>query len=128
MMTLSATVRGQNGNFMFDTGGGISYVSPAFARTIGCKVWGQIGGFTLTGQRLDMPRCDGLWFEIESHSFSAPESGVFDIMKFMPPNVPRIDGSIGLDVFRRTRCHVESGGKEVDRGERIKPGTTHEGG
>ncbi|HEX6648342.1 MAG TPA: hypothetical protein VF075_02340, partial [Pyrinomonadaceae bacterium] len=23
----------------------------------------------------------------------------FDIMKFMPPNVPRIDGSVGLDVF-----------------------------
>jgi hypothetical protein len=25
--------------------------------------------------------------------------GVFDLMKFMPPNVPKIDGSIGLDVF-----------------------------
>lgn len=99
MMTVHATVRGHEGNFMFDTGGGISYISPAFAQTIGCKPWGQITGFTLTGQRLDMPRCDDLSFNIEGHRFGAPISGVFDIMKFMPPNVPRIDGSIGLDVF-----------------------------
>src|SRR6185369_3814437 len=99
MMTLHATVRGHEGNFIFDTGGGISYISPAFAQTIGCKMWGQITGFTLVGQRLDMPRCDGLSFEIQGRSFGAPESGIFDIMKFMPPNVPKIDGSLGLDIF-----------------------------
>lgn len=99
MMTLLAKVRGHEGNFVFDTGGGISYVSPAFAQSVGCNVWGQITGFTLVGQRLDMPRCDGLSFDVEGHSFGAPASGVFDLMKFMPPNVPRIDGSIGLDVF-----------------------------
>ena len=99
MMTLHARVRGHEGNFIFDTGGGVSYVSPAFAQTISCKPWGQITGFTLTAQRLDMPRCDELAFEIEGHSFGAPTSGVFDIMKFMPAGVPRIDGSIGLDVF-----------------------------
>jgi len=99
MMTLHSTVRGHEGNFIFDTGGGISYISPGFAQTIGCKPWGQITGFTLTGQRLDMPRCDGLSFDIEGHRFGAPIAGVFDLMKFMPPNVPKIDGSIGLDVF-----------------------------
>jgi hypothetical protein len=66
---------------------------------VGCNLWGQITGFTLVGQRLDMQHCDGLSFEVEGHSFGAPSSGVFDLMKFMPPNVPRIDGSIGLDVF-----------------------------
>jgi hypothetical protein len=99
MMTVHASVRGHDGNFIFDTGGGISYISPAFAQTIGCKPWGQITGFTLTAQRLDMPRCDGLAFEIQGNSYGAPTFGVFDIMKFMPANVPQIDGSIGLDVF-----------------------------
>jgi hypothetical protein len=99
MMTLRAHVRGHEGRFVFDTGGGISYVSPAFAQAIGCKPWGQLSGFVLTGQRLDMNRCDDLAFEIDKQSFEAPIAGVFDLMKFMPPNVPRIDGSIGLDVF-----------------------------
>jgi hypothetical protein len=99
MMTIPAKVLGHAGVFIFDTGGGISYVSPAFAQVVGCKPWGQITGFTLTAQRLDMPRCDGLSFEIQGRRFAAPIAGVFDIMKYMPADVPRIDGSIGLDVF-----------------------------
>lgn len=99
MMTLRANVRGHEGNFMFDTGGGISYISPAFAQTIGCKPWGQLSGFVLTGQRLDMQRCDDLTFEIDRQQFKAPIAGVFDLMKFMPANMPPIDGSIALDVF-----------------------------
>src|SRR3954462_11480201 len=63
MMTARAKVQGHEGLFLFDTGGGISYISPSFAQTIGCKPWGQITGFMLTGQRLDMSRCDGLSFD-----------------------------------------------------------------
>lgn len=99
MLTMRAKVRGHEGVFMFDTGGGISYLSPAFAGEVGCKPWGQITGFVLTGQRLDMQRCDGLAFDVQGRNFSGPTFGVFDIMKFMPAGLPKIDGSIGLDVF-----------------------------
>jgi hypothetical protein len=99
MMTLRAKVRGHEGTFIFDTGGGVSYLSPSFAQTIGCKPWGQLSGFVLTGQRLDMQRCDDVTFDIDRQQFNAPIAGVFDLMKYMPPNVPRIDGSIGLDIF-----------------------------
>ena len=99
MMTVRAKVRGHEGLFMFDTGGGISYVSPSFAEAVNCKVWGQITGFVLTGQRLDMPRCDELTFDINGYNFEAPIAGIFDIMKFMPPNVPKLDGALALDVF-----------------------------
>jgi hypothetical protein len=99
MMTLNANVRGHQGHFIFDTGGGITYISPSFAQTIGCRPWGQLSGFVLTGQRLDMARCDDLTFAIDQRQFHAPIAGVFDLMKFMPPDVPRIDGSIGLDLF-----------------------------
>lgn len=99
MMTLPAKVRGHEGRFIFDTGGGVTYLSPSFAQEIGCKPWGQLSGFVLTGQRLDMKRCDNLMFYIDQHPFPVPIAGVFDLMKFMPPNVPRIDGSIGLDAF-----------------------------
>jgi Aspartyl protease len=99
MMTVRARVRGHEGLFIFDTGGGISYLSPSFAQAIGCKPWGQITGFVLTGQRLDMPRCDGVDFDVQGRKLKTPIAGVFDIMKFMPPNVPKLDGSLGLDAF-----------------------------
>lgn len=99
MMTLNARVGSHEGRFVFDTGGGVTYISPAFAQMIGCKPWGQLSGFVLTGQRLDMQRCDDLTFNIDGRWFHAPIAGVFDLMKYMPPKVPMIDGSIGLDLF-----------------------------
>jgi hypothetical protein len=99
MMTVRARVRDHEGLFIFDTGGGVSYLSPSFAESVGCKPWGQITGFMLTGHRLDMPRCDGFAFDIQDQHFAGPIFGVYDLMQFMPPNVPRIDGSIGLDVL-----------------------------
>jgi hypothetical protein len=81
MMTVRASVRGHEGLFMFETGGGISYISPSFAQTVSCKAWGQISGFTLTGQRLDMPRCDGPAFDVQGRTLNAPIAGVFDIMQ-----------------------------------------------
>jgi hypothetical protein len=99
MMTLRANVRGHDGLFVFDTGGGLTYVSPAFAQEIGCKPWGQLSGFVLTGQRLDLKRCDELNFDIGDQKFRAPIAGVFDLMKFMPPNAPKVYGSIALDLF-----------------------------
>lgn len=99
MMGVNAKVNGHEGFFIFDTGGGVSYVSPSFAKSIGCEPWGQISGFMLTGHRLDMPRCDGLSFDLQAVRVKAPIAGVYDLMQFMPANVPRIDGSIGLDVL-----------------------------
>ena len=94
-----ATVNGQEGTFLIDTGGGISIITPDFAKRIGCKPWGQITGFRLDGGRLDAPHCDGVSFEMGGEKFRAPAAGVFDLMKLIGANAPVIDGSLGLDIF-----------------------------
>ena len=99
MMTMKATVNGRPGLFMFDTGGGITYIDPAFAKSAGCEPWGQLSGFVLTGQRLDMQRCEEMSFDIGGKKFAAATTGVYDIGKLMPKDAPHIDGSIGLDMF-----------------------------
>ena len=78
MMTIKASVNGKQGLFMFDTGGGVSYIDPAFARSIGCDPWGQISGFMLTGQRLDMQRCDGLKFDVAAWNSGFPAPGTWN--------------------------------------------------
>lgn len=113
MMTMHAKVNGQEGNFVFDTGAGVSYVSPEFAQKVGCKPWGKLTGYTLVGQRLDMQRCDGLTFDVQGQRFGASTSGVFDLMKFMPPNVPKVDGSIGLDIFEGHALTLSLASKEL---------------
>src|SRR6185312_848153 len=62
-LTVRATVSGQTRTFACDSGEGVSMISPELAQAIGCKPWGQVTGFRMTGERLDAPPCDGIPFD-----------------------------------------------------------------
>ncbi len=94
-----ATVGGQPGTFLFDTGGGVSSISPAMAQKIGRRPWGLITGFRMTGERLDLPHCDDVPFALAGQKLAAPQVGVLDIMKLLGPDAPPLDGTLGLDIF-----------------------------
>ena len=98
-LTVQAVVGGKPGTFLFDTGGGVSNVTPAFAAAIGCTPWGQISGYTMTGQRLDMKRCDHVAVKLGKSTFALETVGVFDGTAMMPPGAPHLDGTIALDTF-----------------------------
>ena len=97
--TIHATIGGHEGTFLFDTGEGVTMISPKVASNAGCTPWANITGFRMTGERLDSPRCDGQEFRIEGAVFKAPSIGVFDIMALMGKGAPQLDGSVGLDIF-----------------------------
>ena len=99
LLTIRATVAGHEGVFLFDSGGGVSSITPEFAAVIGCHPWGQITGFRMTGQRVDMQRCDGIAFTFAGSSFPAGTVGVLDLSKYLPSGLGHIDGTIALDVF-----------------------------
>ncbi len=63
LYTVQLTVNGQTGTFLFDTGEGLSVLSPDFATRVHCEPWGQITGFRFSGDRLDAPHCDQLTFQ-----------------------------------------------------------------
>lgn len=99
-LIVHATINGHPGVFMFDTGGGISFITPRFAAELGCKPWGQISGFQMSGQRLDMQRCDNVTVQVGQHPSRRETVGVFDMDKFLPTgSTERVDGTLGLDIF-----------------------------
>jgi hypothetical protein len=97
-LLIHAVVGGQEGIFTFDSGEGVSAVTPEFAAKIGCKTWGQISGFQMFGQRLDMQRCDHIDIKLGDRHVQMHTLGVFDLNKFSPPGT-KIDGTLGLDIF-----------------------------
>ncbi len=90
---------GQDGLFLFDTGGGVTIVTPTTARLLGCKPWGRMTGFRATGQRLDTPRCDDARLSLAGHGLAAPIAAVHDIDALVDPKAPTLSGSIALDLF-----------------------------
>ena len=96
---LAATAAGHDGLFLFDTGAGVTTVTPATASLSGCQPWGQLTGFRATGERLDTPRCDDLRLGIAGHPFTIPIASVFDLSTLIAPGVPPLSGLIALDAF-----------------------------
>jgi len=94
-----AVVNGRPGTFLFDTGEGVSSFSPSFVEKVGCHAWGRISGFRMSGERLDNKHCDNITFDLAGQKLLAPVVSTVDIMKFLGPDVPPVDGSLGLDLF-----------------------------
>lgn len=107
------SVEGHAGLFLFDTGEGVSTVTPAFARSLGRAPWGRITGFRMSGERLDFPRCDNLHFEVGDARFEAPIVGVFDIMSLLPAGVPALQGALGLDIFAGMVITIEPRARRI---------------
>jgi hypothetical protein len=93
------SVNGSTGLMAFDTAAGHTVVSPEFAAAGGCTPWGNLGGFTMSGKRLDMPRCDGFRFEADGLPLVVPVAGVMQAAPLMAKDAPPIEGLLALDAF-----------------------------
>jgi len=113
LLKMNATVNGHVGTFLFDSGSGFSNISPSFAAAIGCQPWGQITGFRMTGERLDMQHCDNVSVQIGGRSFASTTVGVFDLSGYLPSEVGHIDGTIALDLFANDVFTLSYGGRFI---------------
>ncbi len=100
-LMVHAAADGVAGDYLFDTGEGVTMISPEVAARIGCKPWGDITGFRMMGARIDTKRCDAVRFSVGGFEAVAPEVMVLDFAALAGPGGPKIDGVIGLDLFNR---------------------------
>jgi hypothetical protein len=96
--TVEVMVGGKTRLFYFDSGGGISLISPALAKEIGCSPLGDLTGFNAGGVKMSGPRCEDVAFSINGYT-SARDMGVMDPNQFFPNSDGKLDGSIALDAF-----------------------------
>jgi hypothetical protein len=96
--TVQAVVAGAERTFLFDTGEGVTMISPSVARDAKCEPWGSVAAFRMLGERLDVSRCDDISFSLAGRNYKAPTTIVYDFGK-VDPDTARLDGSIGLDLF-----------------------------
>lgn len=111
--SLAVSVKGVNARFLFDTAGGITAISPAFARMIGCKPWGRVTGYRMRGQRLDIAKCDQLGVDVGDAELSVPTAGVFDFESILPPDAPELHGSLAMDAFSKSAITLDLAGERL---------------
>ena len=98
-VAVRVVANGKPGRFALDTAGGTTVVSPDYAAAAGCKPWGRMVGFQMSGNRLEMPRCDDFTFSVGGHVLKTPAAGVLDVTPFVARDAEPLEGSLALDAF-----------------------------
>lgn len=100
LRTMRVVVGGRPLDFLFDTGGGLTLVSPAVAGRVRCVPSGRSVGFRMSGERLDMPMCAGaVQMALGGWNTAVAGVGVLDVMKLLPAGWPPLGGVISLHTF-----------------------------
>lgn len=97
--SVRAVVAGTAATMLFDSGGGLTLISPALAARIGCTPWGRLSGWRMNGERLDVPQCTDVRIAVGDYEVVAPVVGVADVLQYLPKGAAPVDGSIALDLF-----------------------------
>ena len=92
------TINGRSGDFLLDTGGGITLVTETFAKGIDCKFWGRTTGYNMFGKRKDGPHCDNVKIAAGDVGLTPVNIGTIDFGdQFAGDKSP--DGLLSLDAF-----------------------------
>jgi len=102
-------VAGRARLFQLDTAGGLTVISPALAKELGCQPWGAITGFHMTGTKITAPRCDNILIRWQGAQLRSPVATVMDVGS---PDTP-IDGLLALDAFAGRTVTIDFAGREL---------------
>ena len=92
------TVKGKPGDFLLDTGGGITLLSREFSKGIECKFWGRNTGYNMFGKRGDEPHCDNVEIKAGDVALTPVSIGTIDFGEQFPGDKSP-DGLLSLDAF-----------------------------
>lgn len=112
LRTLDVTVGEETIPFIFDTAGGLTFVTPQFANRYGCRPFGRVVGFRMSGEQLASPRCGPMTFGVGGRQFIA-ETEVLDIMALLPEGWPEVGGIISLHTFHDSAITIELAANRV---------------
>jgi hypothetical protein len=96
---IEVEIAGRSFDFLFDTGGGNTFISPSVAKQLRKQPYGQVIGYRMSGEQFTYQRCDSVLVKIGGLPFLQEETGVWDLMKILPEGLPRLDGVLSLKSF-----------------------------
>jgi predicted aspartyl protease len=85
--------------FFFDTGGGLTLITPELADYLGLEQFGRVTGFRMNGERLDLIRCEEATLRVGPRDIWT-ELAVFDLMSLLPPGCSEVGGVVSLHTFK----------------------------
>ena len=109
LVTVPVRVAGSDARFVLDTGIGLTLVTDAFARTIGCEPGAAtFSGRRMSGQEVTVPLADAPEIAVGGFARREPAVGVLDMHGF-PSALEGVDGFLSLAFFESVPFTVDYG-------------------
>ena len=99
LRTIRVRVGGDTADYLFDTGGGTTVISPRDSAALGCTPGGTSFGVRLTGEVLSGRTCANVTLGVGPLEVTA-DAGVMDLGRILGPRAPAVRGLISLASFR----------------------------
>jgi Aspartyl protease len=100
LKTVSVTAGGSAWPFLFDTGGGLTLITPKLAARLGCTPFGRVTGFRMSGEPVHFRHCEAAGLDVSGVRLDHAPIAVFDLMALLPPELPELGGLLSLESFR----------------------------
>lgn len=98
--------------FLFDTGGGLTIVTPSVVDRMGLTTFGRVTGFRMNGERVDLVRCESMSLKLGPVSIQT-EPEVLDLMQRLPQGWPEVGGVVSLHTFRNHALTLDLASRQV---------------
>jgi len=100
LKTINVTIGEKRYPFLFDTGGGLTLITPQLSKAAGCTPYGQLSGFRMNGERLDVKKCGSISMKLNNMPLK-PKTGLFDLNALLPKDWPPLYGTLSLHTFQK---------------------------
>src|SRR6478609_2618862 len=98
LRTVKVEIGGDTVDFLLDTGGGVTLISPTLAERLHCSADGRATGFRMRGDKVTTPTCAGITLRLGGRTVTT-EVGVFDLMSLIGPGHAPVHGMISLQAL-----------------------------
>jgi hypothetical protein len=98
LVSIDAQIGDSNMPMLFDTGAGVTAITPEMVLAIGCAPFGLLVGHRMRGERVDFEKCGKQTITFGEYE-AVSDVYVFDLAALLPEGLPALGGIISLASF-----------------------------
>ncbi len=113
LKAVNVEIDGMPFNFLFDTGAGVTLLTPEALKKLGRKSFGNAVGYRMKGEKVSYQWCDSIQLHLGEYTHFHQQVGVWELNVALPKDWPIIDGVISLATFQDQCITLDLGNNQI---------------